>query len=204
MPCTIVSHNPLCPIVPHNPLPKSAYILFAKSAYSHSLGNKFGATRYEVGKSTALLTKLEAHELAAKLGCESSLFIERLLWLFAAGDGSGNTGVWAREFAVALLLLSNGHHDDKRYGILTANGMAGTRHKWAAETRQWRQDELFRALRPILTIVTDVAVGHISTLIRVHSLSWERAHAVLATIKVRCGAHIAHSNRVFALANSEV
>lgn len=83
-------------------------------------------------------------------------------------------------------MLSNGHQDDKRFGIFTLNGMGGSRRSWAAETRQWRQDELYRALRPLLTIAMDAAAGHMSSLERCYSLQpGEWSQTVLAGLKVR-------------------
>jgi hypothetical protein len=147
-------------------------------------GKAFGTPQWEIGKATALLSATGAHQLAISLGCTSNIFIRRMVFLFATRDGTVS-GVWAREFAAALLILSNGHHDDKRFGLLTIYGMAGTRHTWSTETRQWRQDELFRALRPLLVIAMDAAVGHISLLAKCFGLTNDWCQIVLQTLNLR-------------------
>jgi len=146
--------------------------------------DKFGNSRYEVGKDGATITAAEAYTLASDVGCSDGLLIERIIWLCDAGNGQG---LWARDFATTLIVLSTGHHSDKRHLCMQVNGMTTLETSWnasASNTRQLRRDQVFKAFRPLLLIAMDAAVGHMSRVRAMFGLNEQLCDVLLRTVKV--------------------
>ena len=145
----------------------------------------FGKPEFEVGKDTGVLTAKEAYELAVSLGCTDQLLIVRMVWMCDAGGGAPN--VWCRDFATTLILLSSGHHDDKRHLILQLNGMTSVETSWNAtgSSRQLRRDQLFKALRPLLFVAMDVAAAHLQLCGGLFALSEPLVDSLLRSVKLR-------------------
>ena len=118
------------------------------------------------------------------MGCSDGLLIERIIWLCDAGNGQG---LWARDFATTLIVLSTGHHSDKRHLCMQVNGMTSHETSWnasASNTRQLRRDQVFRAFRPLLLIAMDAAVGHMSRVRAMFGLNEQLCDVLLRTVKV--------------------
>jgi hypothetical protein len=163
------------------------------STVGRQVVERFGRVQYEVGKATATMTAEAACELAVSLGCADQLLTARMCWLCDAGGSGGSgsgggSGVWCRDFATMLIVLSSGHHDDKRHMILSLNGMTSVETSWSAvgSSRQLRRDQLFKAFRPLLLIAMDIAVTNLTlTLTHLFGLPESLIDMLLRSVKVR-------------------
>ena len=103
----------------------------------------FRAPAYQAGNSAARFTAEQAFELGRRLQLAPAL-TRRVFWLLGEGGYA-----WARDVATAMVALCRGHVSNRRHALLSVHGLTGA-HGSFNDGRQWRAQELVRALRALL------------------------------------------------------